>query len=82
MSALCLPSQVTGTSQNDCPSDTEEAGQLTGKGSERGGQPVWCGLRVISGHLDVQGCSVLMPADRSALQHFTWHFKNELGVHL
>lgn len=53
VSALCLPSHVAGTSQNDCPSDTEEAGQLTGKGSERGGKSVRCGPRVISGHLDV-----------------------------
>lgn len=30
--------------------------------------------------VDIEGRTVLMPAERSALWPLTWHFKSELGV--
>lgn len=79
VSALCLPSRVsqaTGPGRNA----PEEAGQPTGKRRGRGDQPVRRGPRLIGRHPDTGDRTVLMPADRSALWHFTWRFKNELGV--
>lgn len=79
VSAQCLPSCVSQgirTGRNAL----EEAGQLTGKGSGGGGKRVLAWAAHSQAPSRSRGLDVLTPAHRSALWHFTWHFKNELGV--